>query len=285
MAKRPDSGSSQAGDRAPRFRAPAFICPYCKAYSHQHWFALAAENIQSPPVQIVINNFELLSDHSLTLDYSIANKKTVSLNSKEIELIRGSSALVKRALMVGPTTHHVINCYLSECVSCHRIAIWISEKMCVPLVNSEIPDPNPDLPSDIQDDYIEAASIFHLSPRGAAALLRLCIEKLCINVTGKRDNLNNMIGDMVSKGLDERIKMALDTVRVIGNETVHPGEIDLRDDLETARLLFELVNLIANRMITEDRMIADVYNKIPSDKISGIDQRDKRSHDRRIKSD
>jgi len=41
---------------------------------------------------------------------------------------------------------------------------------------SGIQKPNQDLDADIIEDYLEAASILNRSPRGAAALLRLCIH-------------------------------------------------------------------------------------------------------------
>jgi hypothetical protein len=41
-------------------------------------------------------------------------------------------------------------------------------------------------------------------------------------------------------------RMTLDSVRVIGNETVHPGTMDMRDDHDTAIKLFGLANLIVD---------------------------------------
>jgi len=38
-------------------------------------------------------------------------------------------------------------------------------------------------------------------------------------------------------------------VRVIGNESVHPGQIDISDDPRYHRQAIELVNLIADAMI------------------------------------
>jgi hypothetical protein len=39
-------------------------------------------------------------------------------------------------------------------------------------------------------------------------------------------------------------RMTLDSARVIGNEAVHPGTMDMRDDHDTAIKLFGLANLI-----------------------------------------
>jgi len=63
-------------------------------------------------------------------------------------------------------------------------------------------------------------------------------------------------------------------VRVIGNEAVHPGTIDLRDDRTTANKLFKLVNFIAHKMITEPREIDEIYGSLPEDKKDGIRKRD-----------
>jgi len=67
----------------------------------------------------------------------------------------------------------------------------------------------------------------------------------------KGKDLNKDIGNLVKKGLPQKVQQALDLVRVIGNEAVHPGQIDLNDDPVTAAKLFELVNIIADTMTTQ----------------------------------
>ena len=68
---------------------------------------------------------------------------------------------------------------LGTCIHCHNFTIWLDQKMIYPLT-STAPFPNPDLPDDIKQDVEEARQIATLSPRGAAALLRLSIQKMCI---------------------------------------------------------------------------------------------------------
>ena len=162
---------------------------------------------------------------------------------------------------------------LSSCTSCEAPTIWLHDKIIFPLHSSAEP-PNSDLPPDIQADYGEAQNIASLSPRGAAALLRLAIQKLCVFLGQPGKNINADIGALVSAGLPIRVQQALDSVRVIGNDAVHPGTIDLRDDPATVNKLFRLVNFIAHKMITEPREVEEIYNGLPADKLSGIMQRD-----------
>lgn len=278
MDKKPDSKRIYSQDQSPHFRARAFRCPHCKAFAHQNWFALAASGVTVPPLQLTKGNIDLLSLSGASFEYTVSPKKTVFINEEEMKIINSRGALLKAQPIMGANSHHVVNCYISECASCSQIAIWISESMCFPLVNSDIPEPNTDIPDDIQKDYIEAAAIFHISPRGSAALLRLCIEKLCIFILSEKSDINDMIGKLVSKGLDKRIKEALDSVRVIGNEAIHPGELNIDDDKQTVYHLFGLVNVIADRLITQERVIGEVYKKIPPRKIAGIEARDKRTN-------
>jgi hypothetical protein len=112
------------------------------------------------------------------------------------------------------------------------------------------------------------------SPRGAAALLRLAIQKLCKELGESGPNLNDDIASLVRKGLDPRVQMALDAVRVIRNQAVHPGQIELRDDRTTAEALFDLVNLICEKMITEPRHVEAVYKKLPENARKAIEKRD-----------
>lgn len=162
---------------------------------------------------------------------------------------------------------------LALCAHCEQCSVWHEEKLVYP-VSGTAPLPNPDLPAEIGDDYREARSIASQSPRGAAALLRLAIQKLCIHLGEDGQNLNTDIGNLVKKGLDSRVQKSLDVVRVVGNEAVHPGQIDLRDDVETAQGLFGLVNLITEVMISQPKHVDESFDALPESKREQIRKRD-----------
>ena len=164
---------------------------------------------------------------------------------------------------------------VSQCPVCLRRMVWVNGRIVWPAVGGAQPA-NPDMPNDVRDDYQEAASIVYQSPRGAAALLRLAIQKLCKHLGEPGENINADVGSLVAKGLDTHIQEALDAVpRVIGNESVHPSRrSDLKDDRETAVALFGLVNLIVEDMISRKKRIRSVYSKLPAAKLKGIEDRD-----------
>lgn len=155
-----------------------------------------------------------------------------------------------------------------------KYSLWINEKMVYPLTgNVELA--NPDLPEDIKNDYNEAKGIVNISPRGAAALLRLAVQKLCIHLGEKGTNINDDIKNLVKKGLPETMQQALDSVRVIGNNAVHPGTIDLNDDIEIAYALFGFVNIICETLISQPKKVKEYYEKyIPENIRNGIEKRD-----------
>ncbi len=165
---------------------------------------------------------------------------------------------------------------VSKCARCLQFSIWriSDQKLVFPVIQATIL-PNPDLPDDCKVDFEEARSISFNSPRGSAALLRLTIQKLCEDLlkTKIRD-LDKAIGQLVEKGLSKKIQKALDTVRVIGNNAVHPGKIDLRDNQEIVNALFGLVNLIAEVMITQEKHVNKLYDSLPPESLEGIERRD-----------
>lgn len=61
------------------------------------------------------------------------------------------------------------------------------------------------MPGDIKDDFQEAADIVGRSPRGATALLRLCIQKLMPSIGGKGKDLNADIAKLTNEGLEVEI--------------------------------------------------------------------------------
>ena len=108
-------------------------------------------------------------------------------------------------------------------------------------------------------------------------MLRLAIQKLCIDLGEKGKDLNEGIGNLVKKGLPSLVQKSLDAVRVIGNEAVHPGTLDLKDDRDTATTLFKLVNIIAEQMISNQKHVDEIYSKLPEGKRQAIEERDKKA--------
>ena len=161
---------------------------------------------------------------------------------------------------------------VSKCEHCDKICLWYFDKLVYPN-RGNAPSPNIDMPGEIKKDYEEAASISTQSPRGAAALLRLVIQKLCISLGGNGSNINEDIQTMISKGVPVTVQQALDIVRVVGNNAVHPGQIDV-DDPEIVGKLFSLINVICEYMISMPKKIGELYNSLPEDSKKAIEKRD-----------
>lgn len=160
----------------------------------------------------------------------------------------------------------------SQCEHCKKICLWYFEKMVYPN-RGNAPVPNYDMPQDVKNDYEEAANIYTQSPRGASAILRLAIQKLCIDLGGKGKDINDDIKELVKKGLPEQIQKSLDIVRVIGNNAVHPGQIDV-DAPEVAGKLFVLLNLITDYMVSMPGKVNAMFLELPDSAKEQIEKRD-----------
>lgn len=136
------------------------------------------------------------------------------------------------------------------------------------------PMPHEDMPDTVRQDYEEARQIASISPRAAAALLRLCIEKLCIALNAEGTNINAQIAYLVRQGLPPRIAQAMDVVRVTGNNAVHPGQMDDEDISGVSATLFTLVNIIVEDRITRPQMVDDIYASLPQSALAAIERRD-----------
>lgn len=161
---------------------------------------------------------------------------------------------------------------VSTCTHCGKHTVWIDNKMYFPDTGIA-PFPNIEMPEIVKEIYLEAASIYGKSPRGAAALLRLGIQILCKELGEKGKNLNNDISNLVKKGLPEIVQQSLDIVRVTGNDAVHPGQIDT-DDSEVVANLFELTNIIVEYMIALPKKVSGIYTALPKEKLQVIEKRD-----------
>jgi hypothetical protein len=255
---------------APSIAETAFNCPHCGSLTTQFWYDLFADRYgddrKTPTIpkpahrETLRNNRELQSEEKERL-------------LQWIDKMLTGLVLFDRQTSTRYLSLSAENLHMSECYNCRKIAVWVGERL-VFLEYELTTQPNSDLPDDIVRDYEEARSIVDLSPRAAAALLRLGVQKLCAHLGESGKDLNNDIKNLVAKGIDPIVQRSLDIVRVIGNESVHPGTIDLNDDRETGLRLFDLVNAIADQMISHPKKVQEMYAKLPEEKRKAVERRD-----------
>lgn len=161
----------------------------------------------------------------------------------------------------------------SSCEHCSSKCFWYEDRMIVP-GEAPVPSHHEDLPGSCIEDYDEAREIAARSPKAAAGLMRLCIQKLMVELGQSGKNLNEDIGNLVKAGLPSEVQRALDFCRVIGNNAVHPGEIRIADDPSIAYSLFEMVNFVVEDRITKPKKIEELYEKLPDGALRAVEKRD-----------
>lgn len=252
----------------PELAKSEFNCAHCGVYAAQSWYIVAGRQGNWRDDEKHVQPHSIAKPGG-TRHFAIEPFSTVQ-NGRRVSMAVGGKAHV---IPKGEEDLLLHDFYLSVCFHCGRASIWNLEKMLFP-AHSGVGSPNPDLAPDIRADYMEAAAIVQQSPRAAAALLRLCIQKLAVQLGLPGKNINDDIATLVRRGLNPEIQQALDVVRVVGNNAVHPLEMNLRDDRQTANALFSLVNFIAEQMLTFPKKRAELFSSLPTGALSGITKRD-----------
>jgi hypothetical protein len=235
---------------APKFKEDSFHCPHCKTYAHQKWDRIIMWSIHQKLKGVQFVPPPTHSVPKVNPPHGIAiNRPSDITSDKQLEA------------------------HSSVCSKCNNYALWVGEDMVYPRMSSA-PLPAEDMPEDVRDVFLEARKVVDDSPRAAESLLRLALEKLMphLGVNGKK--LDDAIKTLVGNGLPSGIQESLDSIRVIGNNAVHTGELVLDNDKETALILFKLMNLIVEKMITEKNELEDIYNKLPEGAKRSIKRRD-----------
>lgn len=255
---------------SPSVKETAFNCPHCGALAKQFWSAVfISPHEEDAPLPGVIDQ-----ERKAQFDFEKVEDKEERQKFKGWveQMIAGVPFLEKRDKTFY-VNRQLRNCSVSSCFNCSKPSVWVYNKLMYPVVGN-VPSANIDMPDDIKRDYDEAGAILNQSPRGAAALIRLAIQKLCKELGQPGENINEDIKALVAAGLDARVQQSLDAVRVIGNSAVHPGKIDIRDDRATAEALFKLLNLIVDKTISEPKHVQEIYESLPGNLLEAISRRD-----------
>lgn len=249
----------------PTFGSSRFNCPHCHTLAHQTWYSVFTNRLQKPPELLDFDNLRII----------LKNKDEEHIPENVIvwltKVVEEKPFLLKDKSSYGDFELHLFN--VSQCYSCEDFAIWRLGRMVSPTFVLEV-EPNPDMPGDAAADFREAAEIFPASPRGAAALLRLALHRILKHLGQPGENINRDIGALVAAGLPLIVQQALDVVRVIGNNAVHPGQIDINDNRDVALKLFSLINIVVEQMITQPKQISEMFGQLPESSLNAIEKRD-----------
>ncbi|WP_435208238.1 DUF4145 domain-containing protein [Micromonospora sp. bgisy143] len=168
------------------------------------------------------------------------------------------------------------------CQRCHMPTMWVRAEhggswlLAFPQRALGLP-PHSDMPSTVAVIYEEARAVAPRSPRSAAGLLRLALQMLVDDLEPGAGSLDVKIGKLVGSGLDPRVQKAMDIVRVVGNNAVHPGQISLDDDPNLLPSLFRLINMVVEEMISRPRHLDQLFELLPEQTRQGIERRNSRA--------
>jgi hypothetical protein len=131
------------------------------------------------------------------------------------------------------------------------------------------------MPDAAKLDFEEARALESISERSAAAMLRLCLEKLCrylLNCSDKSIRLKKLLEDLRPNGLTDALYRMLHACRIVGNDSVHPGEMDPEDAKLIVNHSFDVINEMVDLLIGKPKRQAELWNKIPESKRCEVEQ-------------
>jgi hypothetical protein len=242
----------------------AFNCPHCDALARQFWFSVHADPLKSDEKPVVAT-----AETVKTLTFGDIEEAERDRKLKWAEQMASGRPFleVHREFR----SRDVQNVSISYCFNCNEMCLWVCDQLVWPR-RAGGPEPKLDAPPNVRREY-EASQTLEASPRGAAALLRLAIEKLCKELGVSGESLKDDIAFFVREDVDARVQKVLDAARIIESNAVRPGQIGLGDDPATAETLSALVNLICEKMIMEPRHLQAVYTKLREGARTAMEQR------------
>ena len=138
----------------PSFMQDVFTCPFCDVTAKQEWYGNShAEHA-----------YYGLSEYTL--------QESLKLDSRELIHVDGLDTWL-----------------FAKCTNCEELSVWHNNEMVYP-EHCPVAEPNPDMPEAVEDKYREAAKVVSLSPVSAAALLRLALQLLLMDVLGDESTGN-----------------------------------------------------------------------------------------------
>jgi hypothetical protein len=227
-------------DIEPRLGAESFSCPHCNAPANQDWYSLFLKPENADEVLVLTPETVTVRTQSKNEwnDITEIDQFVERLKRNEVTYVyqkHSQSLKVKMA-----------NLHLSSCPSCTGFALWVGERLTFPINLDKTP-------ALAEEDFEEAAAILNKSPRGATALMRVCIQKLVPLLKQNGKYLDTSMSSLVRKGLEVDIQQAMEVLQILGNDLVQPTNLNTQEDKEMAlRFVDSLKAILERRMLKKD---------------------------------
>jgi hypothetical protein len=231
----------------PKLGAETFSCSHCNAVAHHDWFSLFLK--PEDATELVV----------LTLEAAMLAK------SKEgdelIERLKDNVLTYEYQEPPQSLKVKLVNLYVSRCYSCRGFAIWVRDRLVFPIRGKEPADiiegeviegDFKDIEEDkTADDIQKATAILNRSPKGAAALIRICIRKMMPLLEQSGKNLDDNISSLVGKGLEVEIQQSMDLRQVLRQNPLKLTQFDEKDSEAAIRMVASLKEIL-NRLNNDD---------------------------------
>ena len=253
----------------PQLGAESFSCPHCNVEADQDWFSLFLKPEKGTDVVV------------------LALEAAFNLNSEDLDE-RESEQLAKRLQENVVTYEYInnprtvkaklVNVHASRCYNCNGFAVWVRDQLVFPgrivetsytviqgvrasgdqvqeVAVNDAEEPAAEVEE--LEGFEEAAAILHNSPRGATALMRICVQKMLPLLNREDTHLDENISNLVRKGLEVEIQQSMDALQIRRQTPFSPAHFDRKKDEETATKLLEFLQGIMGR-----RMLKYEYEEI-----------------------
>ena len=222
-----------------RLGAESFSCPHCNVLANQDWYSLFLKPENADEVVVLTPE-------------TVTGRTLVQGKDEDIQEIDQFVERLKRNEVTHVYQKHsqslkvkMANLHLSGCHSCSGFALWVGDRLVFPINVDKTP-------ALVEEDFEKAAAILNKSPRGAIALMRVCIQKLMPLLKQDGENLNDTMSSLVRKGLEVEIQQAMEVLQVLGNDPGQPTSLDTQEDKEMAlRFVDSLKAILERRMLTK----------------------------------
>jgi hypothetical protein len=225
-------------DVEPQLGAESFSCPHCNAVAHQDWYSLFLKPENAAEVGVLTPEAVTVS----TLRQGEAQRDNIKEIEQFIERLKKTQLTYEYQKHPHPLKVKMANLHISNCHNCNGFSLWVSGLLVYPTKL----DKTPEL---VDEDVEEAAVVLNKSPRGATALMRLCIQKLVPLLEENGKELNQRVSSLVRKGLEMEIQQAMDVLEVLRSDSAQLNPLESQADRETAlRFLDSLKEVLERRM-------------------------------------